>query len=432
MALDSVFEFSPSAVSKWRRCQMDWGFTYIHGLRGPQGTGASRGKKIHSEMEAWLEDFEVPTDPAAKRLMPIAPHPMHPDKIVEGEFRILFPVGAGKGFADLRLPRPSLKHLPDLGFSLDIPIVYDWKSTSRLDMALTETELGLDPQGVMYGIALRLDVDRSIRNVPDVDLVWAYTGTKQAAAFPVKTRQTLTILEDGVASVLNSAAGMRLAKEAGNVADLEYDLRKCETGWKCPHRTYCPAYAGYHRLTPEPVPPPDEEEPMSEPSIFDKLKALSNAPMKPTPPPEPAPETISEAVTEAVDRVKPSPEPAIPHPDTSGTLVSPPEPIRVVPPDAPANLTPETAAGLGTEIVPKAPKEPKRRGRPPKTQDPARGLFQTPSERFGTAATRAGSRDRVAAFLKEALKIALDADLPCGLIASALDTIRNEEVNDVD
>lgn len=373
-----VFEFSPSAIKTWRRCNMSWGFTYIHGLRGPQGAGAALGTRIHKEMEDWLEDFVPPNHAAAKRLVPLAPHPNHPGLLIENSFRNLYPVGdpptpaAGKGFIDLIVPEPDLKYLPrDGGFKTNVPIVFDWKSTARLDTALEPDQLLQDPQGVLYGVAARLEVSDSIRSVPEVDLVWVYTGTKVASAFPVKARQTLTILEDAIVPILDSASDMKRAKTDGSVSDLDYDLRACETGFRCPHRSYCPAYTGYHRIAPEPIPAPDPTlKQENAVDLLEKLKQLSNSPMAPAPAPlpqsEPDAEPTFEAATET-NRVKPSTEPSIPFPSIEGTRVPPPSPILVVPPDAPANLTPETAAQYGTEIVPKPPKAEKpRRGRPKK------------------------------------------------------------------
>lgn len=417
------FEFSPSAVKKWDECNLSYGFTYICGLRGPQTAGANRGKKIHAEMEDWYDTYTVPSDAAAKRLLPLAPHPKHPDLRVEAEFRHLYRVGAMRGFIDLLVPKPELRFLPkDLGFSPDRPIVFDWKSTSVLDSALTPEELAVAPQGVAYGIEARLATGRNVRAVPDVDLAWIYTGTKEARAFPVVVTQTLDHVEQGLLQILPKAEKMAEAKRRGveGLKDLDYDLRSCETKWKCPHRSYCPRYAEYHRKTPEPIPPPDSssELEMTSPSILEKLKALGAQP-----PPkaiEPPKETVTNPVSQTVstdpNAVKPSPVPDLPKIDVSGTLKPAPEPILILPPDAAPELTPETAAGLGTEIVVAPPKA--KRGRPRKAPMTLSEIAPEPE----------AVEESVSSLLKKALQIALDRDMPTAEIAAALDVIRKAEV----
>jgi hypothetical protein len=361
---DEAFSFSASAIKKFRSCQLNYWYRYGKRVEEPQGMAAAAGTAIHSEMEAWLEKGQPPTIKAAQRLMPLAPHPMHPDMSIEHEFRALLPAGAAKGYIDVLITKPVPKFLPkDLDFRPDIPLVIDWKSTRNLAGALTEEELPLDPQGVLYGVAARIAAGGSVNAVPDVDLMWAYTGTKEASAFPVKARQSLQILQDGLGPILDEAVQMKAVASASDPDGIGYDLRECEpqNRFKCPHRSYCTAYNSYHRKTPATV--PEREEKMSG-SILDKLASLANKPMTPapaTPSFEAAPEAIA-----TVSVVKPSPEPRLPKPDTSG-IDAAAVVVEVLPPDAAPNLTEESAKDLGTEVIVKEPKaKSERKGRKPK------------------------------------------------------------------
>jgi hypothetical protein len=360
MADDAPFEFSASAIKKFRQgCNLQFYFKYGRRISEPQGKAAAAGTAIHSEMEAWYEKQQVPTIKAAQRLLPLAPHPMHPNVLIEHEFRVLLPAGAAKGFIDLLIPKPDLKFLPaDGGFSPDVPLVIDWKSTSRLDLALTEDELAIDPQGILYGVAARMAAGGSVNAVPDVDLMWCYTGTKQASAFPVKTRQSLPILQDGLGVILEEAGRMKEIASQPGPDLIEYDLRQCSSGYKCSYTAFCPRYNEYHQKAPAPIPDGNSKKEAMTVSILDKLAALQKQPMTVS-----TPAYVESVPAAATTTVKPSPEPELPKPDTSG-IDAAAVVVEVLPPDAAPNLTEESAKDLGTEVVVKEKAE--KKGRKPK------------------------------------------------------------------
>lgn len=357
-----LFEFSPSAIKLWRECQLAYSFSYIDGHRKGDTEATLKGTAIHTELEEWLRTKAVPTIPAAKRLLPLIPHPMHPRLWIEHAFRTLYPVGACRGFMDVAIPNPNTKYLPvpagvsEPAFDPDVPIVMDHKSTKGLEYALTPTDLRTDPQAVLYGAALRLDVARErgtnrIEDVPEVDLVWNYTSKSKAEVRPVRLRQSLAILEDGLGVVLDDARAMAKvwSIEGGTAASLyaqkavERDLRTCDKYGGCFHRERCPAYGkkSYSNST---------ETPVSSSTLARlrnnriqnaaSLKAEVDAELGPVnAPPAPGPigyDPDPGVKAEPSRTVKPSPAPkSMPLIDTSGATAG----SAVNPPDAAPNVS---------------------------------------------------------------------------------------------
>lgn len=355
------------------------------------------GTAIHSEMEAWYLQKKVPEIAATKRLLPLAPNPTHPDVHVERAFRLLLPVGAARGFKDLLVPRPEARLMPtptEWDWSPERPAVFDWKSTGNLAYAKTETDLLTDPQAILYGAAARLAVARRVPDVAEVDLQWTYTSTKRAESKVVRIRQTLPILEDGLGEVIATATEMRKTfSEASalgekGVDETPYDLRECEKYGGCAHREYCTAfqhYAVYGRALPDPnaVPDPNaldaeyevvtvavpkalrrKEASMS--STLARLRAAAKTPPQATPAPaaESAPPTTegAEAVT------KPSAEPPLPVPDTSGLdTPTPPGTAPINSPQAAPDAAPTDPVPEGSTVA-----------EPPKVSRSRKGAAKSP------------------------------------------------------
>lgn len=359
MDASGVFEFSASSIKTWDACQTKWGYTYINGIRPPAGKAAALGSAIHKELEGWLTVGRPPTIPAAKRSMPMLPTHLHPGLRVEHPFRILFPVGIARGFVDLLIPQPDPKRLPDdWKWSPSIPAVIDHKSTSSLDYALDEDGLRQDPQAILYGIEARLATGRNIQTVPEVDLSWNYTSTKSKATRPVRLRQTLQILEEGLAPLLMKARQMSDAEKNGIVSDLASDLRTCEKYGGCPFRAICPSYANYFGTfvpkagsgsdsnVPDPVASDTKpkgaaasairKEPALTSSTLARLRAnAKKAATIPAPTDEPAPPA-------PVVGGSPSEEPSLPKASTAGLDIPLPKGSSpIVPPDAAPNVSQE-------------------------------------------------------------------------------------------
>jgi hypothetical protein len=316
----------------------------------------------------------VPAHAAAKRLLPILPSPMHPDLHVEHAFRLLLPPGAARGYIDLLIPQPVLKYMPTGDWSPKRPVVIDHKTTSNLFYAKTSEELRTDPQAILYGLEARVHVSRErkqkVSDIPEVDLQWGYTSTRGPAEVrPVRLRQSLPILEDGLGPLLDDARAMAAGLAHGVTKDLEYDLRACEAFGGCPYRLRCDAYKNYQNgSTPSRTTDGAYASTMTSALLAKLQKASQSAPKaKPEDVPPAAVSTPAPEPTTETHDVKPSPEPALPKPDTTGLDVKPTEPVAINSPEAAPDVSPEDPPVPG-EVATSTPK--KRVGRPKKAPAP--------------------------------------------------------------
>lgn len=381
MSEEDVFEFSASAITKWRQCNRAYGYTYVLGQRAPAGAGAALGTAIHKELETWLLQKTVPENKFARSLTALGPHPDHPNLHIEKPLRLLFPVGAARGFIDIFIPEPDPKFLPKgWKWSPDIPSVHDWKSTASIDKyALTEDELLGNVQGILYGIEARAFVAKTrkvkLTDIPEVDLSWNYSSTKgKRHEKAVRVRQTLAHVDEHLPGILSDAEAMRAAKFAGpeSLNDLDGNLDQCDAFGGCPHKDSCTAYAARKPFDPisalgghtDPVAIRNDlvtigsQETKRMSSTLDRLKNLKKKPMGAEKEATPA-AAATTAPTPAPAQVV-TPEPELQAFDTSGLDTKPPAPVKLNPPDAVPNLTPETAPTAEDPTV--GPK----RGRPAK------------------------------------------------------------------
>lgn len=374
---DDVFEFSASAINTWSGCKMKYGHGYFDGLRPEGNASAKRGQQIHREIEDWLTKKIVPADATAKRLLPLNPLPTHPGLRVEHPFRILFKQGAARGFIDLLVSNPILSKMPKGPWRPLVPVIFDQKSTGRMEFAKTSEDLRTDPQAILYGVEARrvVAMERKIKvvDVPEVDLCWNYGSTKTKETRPVHLRQSLAILEDGLGPLLETVSEMA-ASVGTPTKDLDYDLRECDRYGGCAHRSYCPAHQSYlfgsvrndsfpaASDAPNPETNPERTPKMAN-DVMAKLRKLGAQPAKPPPP-----EVLEEnppAKTASDQKV--TPEPDLPKPDVAvlDEKPIPPGTSPVNPPDAAPNVSPEDPPA--PEVLDHAEIEAgtkKKRGRP--------------------------------------------------------------------
>lgn len=235
-----MFRFSASQIRTFRACPRKWYFTSVMGLKSDPGAGAALGTEIHSQLENWMLSKTLPTHDAAIALLPLLPHP-HKSMLVEHEFNLLTKAGLARGFIDLYLPHCADVVRPEhlRAFEDKLPLVTDYKTTSRLDYALTEAELEDDPQAILYGLEAR----RYAKTLEDVVLAWVYTQTKgRRAVKPVVVRQTQSMFEDGFLKVLDNAHKMSSLAECEVASDVPFDTAECDSFGGCPHRNRCPAF----------------------------------------------------------------------------------------------------------------------------------------------------------------------------------------------
>jgi hypothetical protein len=243
--------------------------------------------------------------------------------------------------------------------------IWDYKTTSSIHRySKSEEVLLTDPQALIYGMGGRLLVQEKEGVLPEnIDLTWVYVQTKSSKTKapevkPVRVKQTLKILEDGLEGMrptVKEMADLWQVRDGG--VRLEEIPYKSEACWKyggCPYRDLCPSFQKQRATSAQNQTP---EEPMTQ-ARLDLLAKLS-AQLATQRPPEPPQEPV-------LTRIAPPPPPAPatePEPmpfmvSESATATSP-----VLPPDAAPDVSP-------TDPPPPPEKTPRGRGRPKKATAP--------------------------------------------------------------
>lgn len=361
-----MLKISASQIATWRACPTKWGFQYLDGIRPPEGAAAALGTKIHGQLESYFLGQEQPQDERALALLQHLPQP-HPDLRVEHPWALILPAGnttvLARGYMDL------------LWLSSATVAVLDHKTTSNLRWAKSETDLLTDPQAILYGLAARHESKTRYGHFPEfVDLQWTYAQTRGyrpplPPTKPVRIRQSLTVLEDGLTGVCADAAQMVAANEQGAKAkDLVGSRDACEAFGGCPFRQQCPHYGvltAFHKAQ-------YEEKPTMNSELLARLARLAGENIAPpTEAPAPAP-VAAETPAPAPVAAEPSREPEMAPFDTSGLDEPLPENASgVLPPDARANVSP-----LDPPLPPA--KEKRGPGRPRKSSATATATVETP------------------------------------------------------
>lgn len=158
-----MWKISPSQFKKYRMCKRMFGFEYVEGLFPPSTDKQTFGSAVHKVLEGWLKEGTPPdsnTQEGAIAKQGIRggwlPTPS-PNLLVEHEFLLQMDADIYTyGFIDCVVPGT-------------IPMVIDHKTTSDLRWAMTEGELGADPQALLYALWAMFHF-----NVPKVTARWIY------------------------------------------------------------------------------------------------------------------------------------------------------------------------------------------------------------------------------------------------------------------
>jgi hypothetical protein len=350
------FHFSASQIATFRDCPSKWYFDKTTEQPRLDTASTLLGKQVHSELEAWLKRATPPSHAKAKALLPLLPVPRK-DLKVEHEIALVTPSGKAKGFIDLVVPKGFPKDLCPPSIDGRRLAVFDHKTTANIDAYAKSTQdLQTDPQALLYGLAARVMLKEAGEDPSeDIDICWNYVQTKGASATKaVSFRQSLAILEDGMAPLLDEAAIMRKAmEERPGVKDLGHSLDACDKFGGCPHRKVCPHYTGSLRvnladawgvdgeIASAPAEPTQGEKGMSE--TLARLAAARNAAQVAKTAPKPAAPVTMNITIKGEGTVTPppaaipavTPEPTLPAIDASAVAPSA-EVVSIVPPDAPA------------------------------------------------------------------------------------------------
>jgi len=377
---------SPSSIATGANCPLAWYYCYHAGLReadipwadieagrvvaNPRQRGASIGKAVHAELEAWYgfghggtPDWASTPGQIAAAMVPYLPDPKRCDVVLVEQ-----PIGDVS--TGLELPRPptalvvhgvrwggfkDLVAWPDdaeaarLGLAPGEPILIDFKTTSDLKWAKAVDVLRRDPQACVYA----LDVMR-LAERDDVQCRWVYGQSKgRPRGHAVDFRLTRAEAE---AALEGPAATAKKLDAIEVYADAVPNTRGCQA-YLMPDRRRDrqpddPPWAGgcqYHVTAGGPC--AVRRSTIGFVALASKLETKrSNQPMANPPPIDPE---LQKAFNQLATAAKAPP--AAPAP-----VASPPAAVASAP-----------APAVEAEPAPAPAPAPKRRGRPKKAAEPA-------------------------------------------------------------
>ena len=224
---------SASRIKLFHTCARKWYYKYIEEIPDPQTQATNFGSDIHKQIEQYYLANKTPDAPHAFALLQHLPKPS-PTLVVEKAFSIPIEI-AGidcliRGASDL--------------IDTETHTIYDHKTTSNFKYVLKEESLLTDPQPLIYGMYYRLNHNR---HVPDINIQYTYVLSKQTPLLPqtriVKTKQSLTILEDGVASLHDPIRDMnQITETRPSASDIPANTSACFMFRRCPYASVCPSF----------------------------------------------------------------------------------------------------------------------------------------------------------------------------------------------
>jgi hypothetical protein len=149
-----LVKVSPSQIKTWRSCEAQWAFAHVERIFAPSTPKQAFGDKVHAQLARWSKngtppDARLPEGRVADQAIKPGWIPTPgPHLLVDKDYKIELPIGDDimlVGYPDLTVP-------PDL--TDPIPTVIDYKSTTDLQYAMTEEEMGTDPQVIVYSAAV--------------------------------------------------------------------------------------------------------------------------------------------------------------------------------------------------------------------------------------------------------------------------------------
>jgi hypothetical protein len=186
---------SPSQIKTYRSCVRKWALEKLAGLRGPETKAQTLGKEVDdNNLQPYLRDgkpIDETTDAGQIAASGLAwlPQPKWWGLEVQKHFTFVSPSKLGfgyQGYLDLWLP-----HGGQPGFDDELPVVADFKTTSAMKWALTEEQLRVDPQAVIYNVWAILETkSKTLHNS------WLYLQTKGAR---IARPTQITVTTDEVA-----------------------------------------------------------------------------------------------------------------------------------------------------------------------------------------------------------------------------------------
>lgn len=226
------YTFSASQLSVYEDCPRKWAWRYVDGIEGEPNKWAEFGTRTHQHIEKWLRNREPPPEsPEGRVAMSIIPHLPPPQAIdaqnVERGIEFALDDVHLEGFVDLYMPRgPN-----------GVPRIYDHKTTSDLQWALTPERMPDDIQVTVYAAwaLIRSNAER-------VELQWTYgvtRGTPQG--HPVVHSVTGRDIQPRLLKTIGLAREAKLIRETPGLRalDVPYNPNACEHYGGCPFQALC-------------------------------------------------------------------------------------------------------------------------------------------------------------------------------------------------
>ncbi len=421
---------SVSQLERFASCQRKWWFRYVAGIKEPPSRGQELGSAGHERLERYYSagaDVRSEFELAVAHLLP-KPHPKR-----QPEVAITNRLTAGGlpivGYIDLL--DESGEHLLGDGSSVleAYPEILDWKYTKDLKWAKSAEQLADTTQMIGYG-AWRALADDKPAHVRLSHVTMRYegkgAGRKSTVLVPAERliqgwRERTDPLAEGI---------IRVAK-ASAAADVEPNWDACNAYGGCHYKSACPRSKGdflaslfgdsqggnntmglLETLLPafaKPTPENTEPAKAALDAEIDKLKAEEAAAKatsitltikEPT--------TLSVTAADIVAQVTGAKAPSVNPPDSPAVSLA--KSAVLVPPEALKTLPDEVRAAAEAHAAAVAaeggPVEPKKKGRPKKTAEPA--AAPTTITTTTTAATVTGATV-TATYTADGLTIFIDA-----------------------
>lgn len=230
------FFSSPSQVSTYELCARKWAWRNIDGIEAPPNKYAAFGLKTHSYLEKWLKKRVPPGGGKEAQLAQLMlahlppPHLVDPQNV---EFETAIKIG------DVNFAIVIDLFMPDL----EVPTVYDHKTTKDFKWALRAEALTGEPKAMMDDVQATMYSAWAFvkTGASQVDVQWTYGKSEGAPdVHPVKRTFLRHDVEERLKKSIRSAQEMRVIQESGCTAiEVPYDATGCEAFGGCPYQSLC-------------------------------------------------------------------------------------------------------------------------------------------------------------------------------------------------
>ena len=221
---------SATQIGTFRKCPRRWWWEKVAGYKTPPTKAMARGSEIHAELEAYLKDGTIPTDPVALAGIEYLPQPdlVDPSDV---ERRLVL---EGSG-----LPVPIIGYIDLVEPATDT--ITDHKTTSDFRYIKSPEVLAHDPQAIIYAeYAFR----HLFANKSHLDFRHVYYRTRGRP----DSRESVVTLSRVITGrrfekVVDTVQQQAAAREQ-DIANIEPALSACSVYGGCPFISNCNKVGG--------------------------------------------------------------------------------------------------------------------------------------------------------------------------------------------